>query len=730
MRAALFALGLPAVLVASAQAAAPTALPEITITAKSDALTEQRAAVAQKTVLDRAEIEALGGLTVGEVIRKLPGVDAGEHSGDGGMSARSRGMVRDSVQFLVNGERPTANARFALTQVGRMPSGELERIEILRGSSAEFGGAAPLTVNLVMRRPRASAASSVKATVGQRGGEPNAQFSFSRSGGEEGFAWLLPLTVNRHGMPVDQTLMRETRSAGAPALRQQEREDGDYRIDEFILSPRLSWKDGGDTLSLWPNYYRNDGRRASSVVRTADTRVDAERSSTRIARVRLEGEQRSHAGKLSGRAALMDARRGVDRERVVRAVAAPGAVTAWREAERREDGEVSASLRYDRPLGADDAHFAALGVDFARHRRDDRQRFDGAIVADNGFAGSERQWSLWLQDEWRARPDLTLTAGLRGETMRLSANGLVNGGERRHGAIDPSLALRWDAAPGWAVRASSGGAIRFPKLDELTAVASRAVSANSPLEPDRGGNPALRPERIVNFEFGVDRSLSGPGAGKGARSDPGGKTEAGVIGANVYWRRTHDFIERRTALEGPRWTDRPYNEGEARHWGLELSTKLRGETLAQWPVLSMLPKSANLRASLTLPRGAVDDARLGVRLGVRRAVRDMPSHNASLAYEQSLAQRQTSVGFQLQRNGVTRTRISGELAADIRARNLLDAHLVRRLDAAFNLRLSMQNILRADTRRFATAAHGGDAWSLTSSEAGQRSWLLSLEGKW
>jgi len=126
----------------------PAQLKEVTVTATSDALAEQREAVAQKTIIDRKEIEALGGLTVGEVIRKLPGIEAGEHGADGGMGARARGMSRDAVQFLVNGERPTANARFALTQVGRMPAGELERIEILRGGSAELGGAAAVTVNL------------------------------------------------------------------------------------------------------------------------------------------------------------------------------------------------------------------------------------------------------------------------------------------------------------------------------------------------------------------------------------------------------------------------------------------------------------------------------------------------------------------------------------------------------------------------------------------------------
>ena len=109
-------------------------LKEVTVTATSETEFERQAAVTQKTVIDRQEIEALGGLTVNEVIRKLPGIDASAHSGDGNPSANARGMGRDAVQFLVDGERPSANARYALTTVGRLPSGELERVEILRGA--------------------------------------------------------------------------------------------------------------------------------------------------------------------------------------------------------------------------------------------------------------------------------------------------------------------------------------------------------------------------------------------------------------------------------------------------------------------------------------------------------------------------------------------------------------------------------------------------------------------
>ena len=682
-----------------AQQPAPAPTPErqlgeVTVRSASSALEDQRNAATQKTIIDRQEIEALGGLTVGELIRKLPGIDAGEHGADGGMNARARGMSRDGVQFLVNGERPTANARFALTEVGRMPSGELERVEILRGGSAEFGGAAPVTVNLVMRRPVARAATSVKLAVGQRGSLANGQFTASHGGGEGGFGWLLPLTLNRHAMPVDQS---STRTLAGGAQHQnvvQDVEQGRYGINEFILSPRLAWRGATGQFTLWPSLYYNEGDRATHTVRSDGTqRHDSEDNSTRIARLRGEAEWRAGGGKWTGRAAAMQGQRNADRNRL-------GTGVAWQETERREDREHSASLRYDRPVGGE--HLLSVGLDAASHRRDDWQALSGAYASDTRFAGRARQGTLWLQDEWQLAETLTLTSGLRGERMAIQAQER----DSSHGAVDPSLALRWEAAPGWVARSSLSGAIRFPKLDELTRVASRSALANTPLEPDRGGNPWLRPERMANLEAGLERHVPG-----------------GVWGINTYLRRTQDFIERRTLWEAGRWVERPFNEGDARHWGLELSAKLTGE--APW-LQGLIGRQGSVRAQFTLPRGEVQDS----VLGMKRAPRELPRYQFTLGYEGSLPAWQSTWGFQWQHQAAVRTQVPGEVQATTQSRNLLDAHFVRRLTPALNLRLSVQNLLGTSTWRTASSAQGGQPWALTTSDHGQRTWLLALEGKW
>jgi iron complex outermembrane receptor protein len=211
---------------------------------------------------------------------------------------------------------------------------------------------------------------------------------------------------------------------------------------------------------------------------------------------------------------------------------------------------------------------------------------------------------------------------------------------------------------------------------------------------------------VANLEAGLERHVTG-----------------GVLGINTYLRRTRDFIERRTLWESGRWVDRPYNEGDARHWGLELSAKLTGE--APW-LQGLIGRQGSLRANFTLPRGRVDDA----VLGITRAPRELPRYTFSLGYEGSLPQWQSTWGFQWQHQAAVRTEVPGEVQARTRSRNTLDAHFVRRLTPALNLRLSAQNLLGEGSWRSATSSQGGQPWALTSSEEGQRTWLLALEGKW
>ncbi|MCA1937745.1 MAG: TonB-dependent receptor [Dechloromonas sp.] len=704
-RLSLIALALAAL---PASAEEPRSLPEVTVTATQDALDEQQAAVTQKTIISRSEIEALGGLTVNEVIRKLPGIDAGGQGNDGGPSANARGMGHDAVQFLVDGERPSANARYALTTVGRMPAGELERIEILRGASAEHGGAAAITVNLIMKKARPNQAStSLRLTGGMRGDEANGQFSASLGGGDKAFSWVMPISINHHGLPTERKSIRQAATAGTRTNWEIEQERGAYTLNEFVLSPRLTWRADNGSLTLWPSLYHNRGERSTHVDRQAYAdpvagtgladdggRRDREDSEMTLLRLRAEGERKLADGKLSGRAAIMDGQRRADTQRLWRSAA--GVITQADESIRRDENEFSSAVRLDRGVGKG---LLSTGLEQSWHRREERQRISGVGALRSDHEASARQWTAWLQHEAPLSDKLTLTSGLRGEHFALKADGHSQSASQ----IAPSLAGRYEIASDLIFRSSIGAGIKAPKLDEISGLTVRATGTNSPLEADRAGNGALKAERNINWEASLEKRLPG---------------DLGIVGANVYLRQTRDFIERRIQREGTRWVERPYNEGKARHWGLELDAKLKTDALG-W-------KGAAVRSHLTLPKARVDDE----RLGLTRDARDLPRYQFTLGVDQALPAWQMSAGFHLTRHGATRTDIPGESDAKQRPKTLLDLYLSRRLTPQLNLRLDAQNLLRADTRRLAGYTAGANDWRLESSERGQRTLLLSLEGKW
>jgi iron complex outermembrane receptor protein len=691
----------------SAWAEEQPSLKEITVTAKSSDVAERREATTQKVVLERKDIENLGVMTIGEVLGKLPGVELGATGSDGTMSQRARGMSRDSVQILVDGERSAGGARMAAAILGRLPAGELERVEILRGSSAEYGGGAPVTVNLVMKKAVSKRSTALKAAVGYRGSEPNAQFTLTENGGEGGFGWTLPLTLNLHRIPAQSDKERQDTTAGTRTLWQQESEKGTFSFRELALSPRMTWKDGGDSLTISPTLFDGLGRRNSDMTQTAyadpaagtglafnGDRSSREESRRRLLRLRAEGEKLLGASKLSARASFNNGKRTSDVVRTSRDATLASTIST--EHGDSHENETNLALRLDRPVGE---HLVAVGLEHINLRRSDDQLFTGSFAAATSAQAKERQSVAWVQDDWKVLPSTTLTYGVRGESIALDSEGTT----QQHGLVMPSLAVRWEPVDQWVMRSSVGTGLKMPRLEEISNTISPSTSANTPVEADRRGNPDLRPERSVNFEAVLERYLA---------------EDAGVLGANLYARSTQDFTERRVQLEGTRWVDRPYNEGRARHWGFELDGKVRTDNLG-W-------KGATVKAHLTLPLARVDDP----RRGVARMARDTPRYVLSAGLDQSLPRLQSSYGLSLQQSGRSETDIPGEQHALTRAKTTLDAFWLYKLTPKYNLRVSGQNLLATDTVREMVYTSGNDSWQLRTVDGGMRAVLVTLEGRW
>lgn len=677
-------------------------LQEVTVTAKGEDVAERREAATQKVVMDRKEIENMGVMTVGEVLGKLPGVELGS----GGMGQRARGMSRDSVQILVDGERSAGGGGF-VGAIGRLPSGDLERVEILRGSSAEFGGAASVTVNLIMKKALPKNITEVRAGVGKRGSEFYNQLSWSKSGGEGGFAWSLPVTLMWSSAPVIRNIDRQDFAGATRTLWQQESDQGTTKSGHHSIAPRMTWKNGSDSLTIAPMLFLgppdtktntamtkyNTPATGSGLAFNGD-RVTRMSGESRLLRLRVEGEKHLNDYKLTGRAAINNGKKSSDLIRDSHD--SLNVLTTSTENTKSNENELNMALRLDKPFG--DQHLLAVGLEHVNLRRTEDQIFSGTASV---YHAQERQSIAWVQDDWMVDPKMTFTYGLRGESIALDSNGVA----QQRGQVMPSLAMRWEPAEKWVVRSSLGAGLKMPKLDEISNAASLSISTNTPVEADKRGNPNLQPERNLNFEAVMERYLDG---------------EAGVLGANIYVRSTQDFTERRVQqdIATLRWIDRPYNEGRALHWGFELDGKVRTDNFG-W-------KGATVKAHLTLPNARVNDA----RLGVTRMARDTPNYVLSAGLDESLPKLQSSYGVSLQLSGRSKTDVPGEQQSATQARTTVDAFWLYQMTKMFKLRLSGQNLFAADIVRDTSFTSAGNTWQLHTVEGGYRSIMATVEGRW
>ena len=681
----------------------PQTLPEVKVVGMADDVAERREASTQKVVLDRKEIEKLSAQNISEVLGKLPGVEIKRES------PRARGMSRDSVNILVDGERQASGSLVVFGALGRLPSSELERVEILRGSSAEFGGASPITINLVLKKATPKRSTETRAGIGSRGGVTTYSLGWTENGGEGGFAWSLPVSLIWSNSPINSLVDRQDWNAlGTRTLWQQDSLSGVNKLGHHSITPRLTWKSGSDNLTVSPMFFyggptTRDTNTVLSKYNVPATgaglafngdRNSREDSLNRTLRLRVDGEKHLGDSKLTGRASVNNSRRSSSLIRDVHD--SLNVLTTFTESMLSVDNEINTALRWDQMMGM---HLLSLGAEYVKLNRDDQQIYGGGYVAQNNNVAASRDGILWVQDDWTPQSSVTLTAGLRAESMRLSADGA----SQQHVGWLPSVAVRWEPAEKWVVRSSLGAGLKMPKVDEISNAAVRSLAANTPVEADRRGNPNLLPERSVNFEAVLERYLA---------------ENAGVFGANFYVRSARDFTERRVQIEGLRWVDRPYNEGNAMHWGVELDGKLRTDSLG-W-------KGATVKAHLTLPHAQVDDA----RLGIQRMARDTPHYVLSAGVDQSLPVLQSSYGISLQLSGRSETDIPGEQYAQAKAKATLDAFWLYKLTPQFKMRVAGQNLLAADTVRRSVFSSAGNTWQLGSTDGGYRSLIVTLEGRW
>jgi iron complex outermembrane receptor protein len=152
---------------------------------------ERRRSTASKIIVGREEIERFGDSTVGEILRRLPGVTMQGAPGRGGRIAM-RGMG-SFTQVLIDGQRVPPGF-----SIDSLNPEQIERIEILRAPTAETGTRAIAgTINIITRDGYVRRINEIALNLGWENDRLQPGVSFTRNDSIGRWIYNLSVSVNR-----------------------------------------------------------------------------------------------------------------------------------------------------------------------------------------------------------------------------------------------------------------------------------------------------------------------------------------------------------------------------------------------------------------------------------------------------------------------------------------------------------------------------------------------------
>lgn len=677
----------------------------------------RRQSTAGKITIGREEIERFGDSSVGELLRRLPGVTMQGRPGRGG-NVRMRGLGGGYTQILLDGERVPSG--FSIESLN--PE-QIERIEIQRAPTAETGARAIAgTINIITREGFSQRLNDLRVTAGVENDSLQPGLSWTRNDALDGIAYNHSISLTRSDRYNDSVTITEARNLATDTVTLAQRDLGEVRElrDNLHASARLQWRgEAGQSATLTPLFIytrgetRRDGRLEQSEPATPPPYAFAHTNGRgHFTLLRLSGQwmQRFDEGR------RLELRGGAGQGRFIgnNLRQESGGATPHRLEDDTDNTERSASLstKFSALLG-DGEHTVTGGAELEAVRRTEAKTTlqDGVVLlgdfGDNLSARSNRV-ALYAQDEWSLSDRWSVHAGMRFESIATQgsaapADPAVDNTSR---VWSPLMHLLWKPVPAGRdqLRASLTRSYRSPSLSSLIARPSintryQPPAANTPTQADRAGNPNLRPELATGIDLAYEHYL------------PLG----GLLSANVFQRRISDYMRSVIGLETvswsptPRYVSRQQNVGNAMTRGLELEAKFRLSTLVEnAPAL-------DLRTNLSVFRSRVD----GVP-GPDNRLDQQPDWTANLGADYRWPGTPFTLGGSV---GVTpgyTTRLSTEQSASVNAKVVADAYGVWSVNPGFKVRLSASNL---DPRNYVTGSSFDDAGVRESTQTSAPTYL-------
>ncbi|HYC48972.1 MAG TPA: TonB-dependent receptor [Burkholderiales bacterium] len=420
-------------------------LANIVVTSVSRREERLGSAAASVYVISNEDIRRAGANTLPEALRLAPNLhvaraDANQYA----ISARGfNATLANRLLVLIDGRivySPLFSGVF--WEVQDVMLEDVDRIEVISGPGATLWGANAVNgvINVITRRARDTQSGLVSAGAGNR--ERAGAVRYGGTVGESGHYRVYAKHFDR-----EQSLAR----SGAPIRDAPVRNQAGFRMD---------WGPAERGFTVQGDAYKTDieqvagGSRdlggANLIVRWTDRKADGSGIQAQAYYDRIERDQ-------------------------------PGAI-------REELDIFDAELQHGLALGA---HNVLWGAGF-RHARD---RLQNLVPAALGFIPDSRSlswWHVFAQDEWRLRPDLALTFGMKAEHNDYTGLEWL-----------PSARFAWSATPTQVLWGAVSRAVRAPsRIDR-----EFFIPAAGPVVLLRGG-PDFQSEVAYVFELGYRAQLT------------------------------------------------------------------------------------------------------------------------------------------------------------------------------------------------------------------------------
>lgn len=653
---------------------------------------ERRYSTAAKMIFGREELDRYGDSSVGEVLKRLPGVTISGTPGRGG-DIRMRGLGKGYTMILINGE--PAPRGFSLDSLA--PE-QVERIEIMRAPIAEHTTRAIAgTINIVLREDLVKRENTARPALGWEQGRFQPGLSLQRGDGVGTMNYTVTANVFHKDLPTESvtTTGATDISTGAPVLAQRQTDKSHSVADGVHINGRLNWRlEGGDTVSLQPFLMqsRSHSTGTAELVQAigvapapysmADWRTAADSTQARVMgnwRLKFNGGARLET-RFNGGWAESNSQTS----RLESNASGELAHTSLNNTGIR-DTTLSTGGKYSLPL--EQGHQLAAGWDLeAGRRREDTTTIQDGINPLAHYGSSiearTRRLAAYAQDEWDISPLWAAYGGLRWEQIRTESQSAVSSVHNESTVLSPLFHSVWrfSAESRDQVRLSLTESYRPPTLANLVPIPSLSANypasgSNTATSADSVGNPRLRPELAWGLDLAFEHYLE----------------YGGLLGANVFQRSITDLIRNVTSLETvswspvQRWLSTPQNIGHATTRGIELEAKFR--------LADLLPSTLPLDVRFNYSHfwSNVD----GVR-GPNNRLDQQPTQTANVGADYRLRELPLTLGGNLNWTPAFIVQQTDAQTYRQGSKRVFDLYALWKFDADSQLRISAANLLHAD----------------------------------